>query len=421
MRPLSKRIFRIAGVVAAIALLGWGSGVRLFLLYGDSMVPAVNPGDHFVGLVGPWNLRSPARFDRVIFDVPSTSKWAGQEIPWMKRVVGLPGERVKLVGAELLIDGRKVDAPFLYSPPADTTDGALEITLGPDQYFVVGDNLDHSFGDSRTMGPIDRGLIRGFVAAVIRTSGKTNTLSRAPTVSTARVFGSNVAWHLFFYFATAGGAYVVFHVLLKRRLAARQIQDREPPGAAIRRDIFHSLSSAVIFALVGLLTHQMVKQGWTKLYLQIDRHGWSYFWFSLLALIALHDTWFYWTHRLMHSRRLFPIMHRTHHLSHTPTPWSAMAFHPTEAVVQAIVFPIAAMVLPLHPFVALLWLVYMIVINVWGHLGFELLPAGFRRHWLFRWHNTTTHHDMHHRHVTGNYSLYFNFWDRVMGTNHRDY
>jgi sterol desaturase/sphingolipid hydroxylase (fatty acid hydroxylase superfamily) len=238
---------------------------------------------------------------------------------------------------------------------------------------------------------------------------------------TTRLFTHSFGWHLLLYFGAASPAYAVFHVLLKRYFAARRIQQREADGTAIRRDILFSLSSVIIFALVGLATHHMAWSGWTKLYLQIDRYGWGYFGFSLLAMIVLHDTWFYWTHRLMHWRRLFPIMHRVHHLSHTPTPWSALAFHPTEAVVQAVIFPIAALVLPMHPLVAVLWLAYMIVINVWGHLGVELLPAGFRRHRLFRWHNTTTHHDMHHRHLTGNYGLYFNFWDRVMGTNHRDY
>jgi Delta7-sterol 5-desaturase len=224
-----------------------------------------------------------------------------------------------------------------------------------------------------------------------------------------------------FYFIAAGGAYFVFCFALKRRLARRKIQEREAPPASIRREILYSLSSIVIFAIVGLLVHFMAWQGWTKLYIRIGQYGWGYFWLSFGAMIVIHDTWFYWTHRLMHWKPLFPLMHRVHHLSHTPTPWAALAFHPTEAVVHALVFPLTALVLPLHSLTALLWLVYMIVINVWGHLGIELLPAGFRRHWLFRWHNTTTHHDMHHRHVHGNYSLYFNFWDRVMRTNHPDY
>jgi signal peptidase I len=405
----------------AIGILYWASGYRLFVFQGVSMMPAVASGDHLLARAAPWEPSVPDRFDLVVFDVPTMSKWAAHKIPWMKRVVGLPGEHVKLVGAELYIDGRKQDNPFIHSarPPSQT---AVDITLGADQYFFLGDNLDHSFDDSRTMGPIDGALIRGIVAGVIHTSREERPLGNTtPVVNNALVFTGNLGWHLLLYVTAAGGAYLVFHVLFKRWLAARQIRQGEPGMASMRRDILYSLSSMVIFALVGVLTHHLVLHGWTKLYFRIERHGWTYFWFSLVAMIALHDTWFYWTHRMMHWRRLFPIMHRVHHLSRTPTPWSALAFHPTEAIVHAIIFPFAAMLLPLHPSIALLWLVYMIAINVWGHLGFELFPAGFRRHWLFRWHNTTTHHDMHHQYLNGNYSLYFNFWDRVMRTNHPDY
>ena len=123
----------------------------------------------------------------------------------------------------------------------------------------------------------------------------------------------------------------------------------------------------------------------------------------------------------MHWRALFGIVHRVHHQSHNPTPWAAFSFHPTEAVVQAIIFPLATVVMPLHPFVAGLWLLYMTMINVAGHLGFEILPRGFVRHWLFRWHNTPVHHDMHHRHLQCNFGLYFNVWDRLMRTNHPCY
>jgi sterol desaturase/sphingolipid hydroxylase (fatty acid hydroxylase superfamily) len=63
----------------------------------------------------------------------------------------------------------------------------------------------------------------------------------------------------------------------------------------------------------------------------------------------------------------------------------------------------------------------MIVMNVMGHLGFEVLPKGFASQRIFRWHNTSVHHNMHHRYFRYNYGLYFNFWDRVMKTNHPDY
>ncbi len=88
---------------------------------------------------------------------------------------------------------------------------------------------------------------------------------------------------------------------------------------------------------------------------------------------------------------------------------------------QAIVFPLVAICIPLHPLTAIVWLLYMTVLNVLGHLGFEIMPRGFVRNWWSRWHNTSVHHNMHHRHVNCNYGLYFNIWDRVMKTNHARY
>jgi sterol desaturase/sphingolipid hydroxylase (fatty acid hydroxylase superfamily) len=63
----------------------------------------------------------------------------------------------------------------------------------------------------------------------------------------------------------------------------------------------------------------------------------------------------------------------------------------------------------------------MTSMNVLGHLGFELFPDGFASGKVTKWHNTSTHHNMHHKFTTSNYGLYFNFWDRVMGTNHARY
>ena len=56
-----------------------------------------------------------------------------------------------------------------------------------------------------------------------------------------------------------------------------------------------------------------------------------------------------------------------------------------------------------------------------GHLGHEFLPPGFNRHWFFKWQTPVTHHDLHHSKVNCNYGLYFNIWDRVMGTLHKNY
>ena len=66
-------------------------------------------------------------------------------------------------------------------------------------------------------------------------------------------------------------------------------------------------------------------------------------------------------------------------------------------------------------------MVWQIVFNVLGHTGFEYYPKWLMRTWLGRLLNTPTNHIQHHEKFTGNYGLYFNVWDRLMGTNHKDY
>jgi signal peptidase I len=166
-RPIRRKILRLAAIAAALLGSTWLSGVRVFAFSGDSMIPAVHGGDRFVGLVGLWNAREPKRFDQLIFEVPGTSRWAGQKIPWMKRLVGLPREQVRLAGADLFINGRKIEAPYLHADSPARTRKDFEITLGDDEYCVLGDNLDHTLEDSRVLGPIKRSLVRGVVAFVV--------------------------------------------------------------------------------------------------------------------------------------------------------------------------------------------------------------------------------------------------------------
>jgi signal peptidase I len=170
VRPRRKKFLRFAAASALVLALIWISGVRLYGFRGQSMAPAINEGDYLVGMTGLWGLRTPQRFDRAIFDVPASSKWAGQKIPWMKRLVGLPGEKLRLSGTALYINDRRVEAPFLRSAQSGGSRAHVEVTLGPDEYFVLGDNLDHTLEDSRMLGPIPSSLMKGYVAFVIRRS-----------------------------------------------------------------------------------------------------------------------------------------------------------------------------------------------------------------------------------------------------------
>ena len=66
-------------------------------------------------------------------------------------------------------------------------------------------------------------------------------------------------------------------------------------------------------------------------------------------------------------------------------------------------------------------MLWQISFNVLGHCGYELFPRWFVRSWLGRILNTATHHAQHHESNRANFSLYFNYWDRLMGTNHQRY
>jgi lathosterol oxidase len=223
------------------------------------------------------------------------------------------------------------------------------------------------------------------------------------------------------YLMVAGIAFVLFYLIFRKALASRKNQPAFPRMTDMQREVLYSLSSLLIFATTAFVVAMMVHYHMGHLYFRIEDFGWPYLAFLTVLMILLHDTWFYWSHRFMHWKPIFRRVHRVHHLSHNPTPWAAFAFHPLEACVEAMVFPLVLLFIPIHPLAAGIWLLYMTILNVGGHLGFELLPPGFVRHPVFRWHNTGTHHNMHHDHINCNYGLYFNIWDRLMGTNHPEY
>lgn len=189
----------------------------------------------------------------------------------------------------------------------------------------------------------------------------------------------------------------------------------------MRRELKWSLLTALVYGLVGVATILAGKTWGWQMYRKIGSHGWGWFVASIAVAILVHDTWFYWTHRLMHHRRLFKLFHRVHHESTNPTPWAAYSFAPLEAAVQACIFPLLAFTVPMHPLAFFAFMIWQIVFNVLGHTGFEYFPNWLMRSWLGKVLNTPTNHVQHHEKMRGNYGLYFNVWDRLMGTNHADY
>jgi Delta7-sterol 5-desaturase len=240
-------------------------------------------------------------------------------------------------------------------------------------------------------------------------------------------FGVLITWListsliLFRYLFFAGLAYGMFYVWNKRPFIRFKIQKHFPANSQVRTELMYSLLSCAIFGLFALAIFWMNSKGWTLMYRNVEKYGYAYLALSLVLMILFHDAYFYWTHRLMHHPKLFRHFHRVHHLSYNPTPWAAFAFHPFEAIIEFAVLLIAICIIPMHPLVIFAWSIWMITWNVLGHLGFEIFPIGFIKHPFFKWFNTSTHHNLHHERSQGNYSLYFNIWDRWMGTNQKNY
>jgi sterol desaturase/sphingolipid hydroxylase (fatty acid hydroxylase superfamily) len=177
-----------------------------------------------------------------------------------------------------------------------------------------------------------------------------------------------------------------------------------------------------IFAVVPLcILHVPAIARTTTFYTKIDQHGWFYFFLAFPLMFFVHDTYFYWMHRLIHHKKLFKLVHLVHHQSTNPSPWAAYAFHPLEAVAEAGIFVVFLYTLPVHFLHLFIFFFIMIVYNVYGHLGYELYPKNFNRHWLGKWINTSVSHNQHHQYFKGNYGLYFTFWDRIMNTMRVDY
>lgn len=223
------------------------------------------------------------------------------------------------------------------------------------------------------------------------------------------------------YFIVAGIAFLLFYVLKNSR-RLKKLQAKWPRLNDYVREIGFSIITICIFALTPvLLLHIPSVAKHTTFYRSVHQHGWLYFVLAFPLLFMIHDTYFYWMHRLMHHKKLFKTFHLVHHKSTNPSPWAAYSFHPLEALVEAGIFPVFLFTIPIHFFHLLIFFFLMIVYNVYGHLGYELYSDKFIKNRVGKWINTSTSHNQHHQYFKGNYGLYFTFWDRAMGTLRADY
>jgi len=224
------------------------------------------------------------------------------------------------------------------------------------------------------------------------------------------------------YYLIAGAVFFIFYVVLKNKMLHQKIQALFPKNSDYLREIFYSTITIFIFAFIPvfIIGNPVVKPH-TTLYDNITDYGWLYYFLAYPIMFIMHDTYFYWTHRIMHHKNLFKLMHLVHHQSTNPSPWAAYAFHPLESIVEVGIFVVFLFTIPVHKTHLLIFFLLSIIYNIYGHLGWELYPKGFSKSLIGKWVNTSVNHNQHHKYFKGNYGLYFLLWDRMMGTIRADY
>jgi Delta7-sterol 5-desaturase len=234
------------------------------------------------------------------------------------------------------------------------------------------------------------------------------------------------------YFAAAGSLYWFLYLRRSSRFALALVTNADSTAkplfanitsiwASVRSDVTLSVWSSGIFAICAAIMTSAYKMGYTRLYLSPQQYGLAYLGFSLVLVLVLQDAYFYFTHRLSHHPKCYKWLHQGHHHSKNPTPWTAFAFDPAEAMIQSIYLMGVTVFIPLHLSVLIAVVMIMTMGALVHHFGVRLFPDSAIGKWLGSWMIGCTHHWLHHRKYTVHYSLYFTFWDRLLGTQYEGY
>jgi signal peptidase I len=126
---------------------------------GTSMYPTLDNDDQLIMDKISYRFGEPKRFDIVVFNQED----AGEEVHYIKRVIGLPGETVHISDGKIYIDDKVLEENYGYYVGGQTMNGydfSEPTLIEPDEYFVLGDNRNDSL-DSRKIGCINKKDIIG--------------------------------------------------------------------------------------------------------------------------------------------------------------------------------------------------------------------------------------------------------------------
>jgi len=148
----------VCGLAIAVGLHTIVAEVRY--IPSESMTPTLQVGDRIVIEKLSYRFRSPQRGDIVVFRATPELQAQNLKDDLIKRVIGLPGDTIAIQSGKLLVNDKQVAESYLQDAPAYNYG---PVTVSQNQYFVLGDNRNHSY-DSHLWGFLPKQNIIGHAA-----------------------------------------------------------------------------------------------------------------------------------------------------------------------------------------------------------------------------------------------------------------
>lgn len=205
--------------------------------------------------------------------------------------------------------------------------------------------------------------------------------------------------------------------LLERMPGARRIWALPLDPGQLKLEL---IGNAIFLLVQTAALTVVLASGWPR----YTSPGWSAGVTTFFAFMLGFQLYYYWLHRLMHTRALVRF-HRWHHKSRVTTPLSGQSVSVVEAVAWAVGYAVlpalASQVVPISLEGWAAYLAFNIFGNIVGHSNAELVPRmpGQRVQSLFS--NAFVFHSLHHARWTGHYSFQAALMDRVFGTEWSDW
>jgi len=152
--------------------------IQPFIVVGQSMEPNFQDKEYLIIDKLSYKFRQPKRGEVIIFHPPQSPRES-----YIKRVIGLPGEKVEVKDGKVYINDKLLQESYILKDGKDSIiENNLVAKLGENDFFVFGDNRNHS-SDSREIGPIPKSNIQGKVAIILFPVSEIK-IPKTPTYST---------------------------------------------------------------------------------------------------------------------------------------------------------------------------------------------------------------------------------------------